>query len=353
MAYLHFLRKPSPKTYVLWLAAFSLPGLTDWPAFILVPVLLIHVLVTQPRRDWPWIFAFCLAASALFAALYTYIALATHAPWDWMADPLRNRTAIGGTSPFTLAQWLTTALESNLARHTLPILLLAFGWLIIYGWRRHRSPRGATVARLLLAWGTLHVIVGRQGVYIHEWWWSPLTPGLVIAAALLLDTFLRRLERSTLRRAAHPTAACLILLFALWTARGALIELGALQTRRPFTTIELGQAIQAAAPNPNDIAMLVHGGADPQLWFYGDRPLRLDILSIADFQRRLEDDQVDLVYYFEQPWQAVPTGIVFPVDRRHEQADLLAYLQQHYAQVRLASPLINKFYVFDLRQSAR
>jgi hypothetical protein len=270
-----------------------------------------------------------------------------------MASPLRNRTAIGGTSPFTLAQWLTTALESNLARHTLPILLLAFGWLIIYGWRRHRPPRGATVARLLLAWGILHVIVGRQGVYIHEWWWSPLTPGLVIAAALFLNALLRRLERSTLRRAAHPTAACLILLFALWTARGALIELGALQTRRPFTTIELGQAIQAAAPNPNDIAMLVHGGADPQLWFYGDRPLKLDILSIADFQRRLEDDQVDLVYYFVQPWQAVPTGLVFPVDRRHEQADLLAYLQQHYAQVRLASPLINKFYVFDLRQSAR
>jgi len=351
MAYLHFLRKPNPQTFVLWLGAFSLAGLMDWPAFILIPVLLIHFLVTQPRRNWPWIFAFCFAASALFAMLYTYIALATNAPWDWMANLLRNRTAIGGTSPFTLAQWLTTALESNLARHTGPILLLAFGWLIIYGWRCHRHQLGATVARLLLAWGILHVLVGRQGVYIHEWWWSPLTPGLVIAAALLLDALLRRLERSALRRAANPTAACLILLFALWTARGSFIELGASQS--PFNTIELGQAIQAAAPHPNDIAMLVHGGAEPQLWFYGDRPLRLDVLSIADFQRRLQDDQVDLAYYFEQPWKAVPTGIVFPVDRRYEQADLLAYLQQHYAQVRLASSLVNKFYVFDLRQSAR
>jgi hypothetical protein len=143
------------------------------------------------------------------------------------------------------------------------------------------------------------------------------------------------------------------LLFALWTARGSFIELGSFRTRHAFTTIDLGQAIQAAAPNPNDIAMLVHGGTEPQPWFYGNRPLRLDIRSIEDFQRRLEDDQVDLVYYFEQPWKAVPTGIVFPVDHRHERAELLAYLQQRYAQVRLAAHLANKFYVFDLRQSGR
>jgi 4-amino-4-deoxy-L-arabinose transferase-like glycosyltransferase len=353
MAYLHFLRKPCAGTFVLLLAAFSLAGLTDWPAFIIVPVLLIHFLVTQPRRYWPWIFAFCLAASAIFAMLYVYIVLATNAPWGWMADPLRTRTAIDGTSPFTLTQWLATALKRNLARHTLPIILLASGWLIVYGWRLHRPPPGATVARLLLAWGILHVLIGRQGVYTHEWWWSPLTPGLVIAAALLLDSLVRLLEHSALSRAANPTAALLILLFALWTALRALIELGPLQRRGPFTTVELGQAIQAAAPNPNDIAMLVHGEADPQLWFYGNRPLRLDIWSIEDFQRRLEDDQVDLVYYFEQPWKAVPTGIVFPVDHRHERAELLAYLQQRYAQVRLAAHLANKFYVFDLRQSGR
>jgi hypothetical protein len=40
------------------------------------------------------------------------------------------------------------------------------------------------------------------------------------------------------------------------------------------------------------------------------------------------------------------------VHRRHEQADLLAYLQQRYAPVQLVSHLADKFYVFDLRQSA-
>ena len=353
MAYLNFLRQPSIGNFVLWLVAFSLAGLTDWPAFILIPVLLIHFLVTQPRRTWPWIFAICLAASTIFAMLYFYIVLATNAPWDWMAYPLGKRTAISGTSPFTLIEWITKALAFNLTRHTLPILLLAFGWLIVYSWRHQRLQPGATITRLLLAWGFLHALIGRQGIYSHEWWWSPLTPGLVIAAALLLDAFLHLLEGSTLPRVANLTAAFLILLFALWTARDSFIELRSLQTRSPFTTIELGQAIQAAAPNPNDIAMLVHDGADPQLWFYGNRPLRLDIGSIEAFQRRLEDDQVELVYYFEQPWKATPTGIVFPVDRRHEQATLLDYLQQRYAQVHLTSHLANKFYVFDLRESAR
>jgi hypothetical protein len=352
MAYLHFLRQPRVRTFVLWLFAFSLAALTDWPAFVFVPVLFIHFLITQPRHYWPWIFAFCLAASAIFATLYIYIALATNAPWGWMTEPLSNRTAISSTSTFTLTQWLMTALKFNLTRHTLPILSLVVGWMIVYSWRLHRSQPGATIARLLLAWGILHVLVGRQGVYIHEWWWFPLTPGLVIAAALHLDALLRFLKRRALSRAANATAAFLILLFALWTARGSWIEFNSIQKRHSFTTLELGQAIQAAAPNPNDIAMLVHGGADPQLWFYGNRPLRLDVQSIQDFQRRFEDDQVDLVYYFQQPWKAAPAGIVFPVHRRHEQADLLAYLQQRYAPVQLVSHLADKFYVFDLRQSA-
>ena len=180
-----------------------------------------------------------------------------------------------------------------------------------------------------------------------------MTPGLVIAAALLLDALIRLHEQSALSRAAHPTAAFLILLFASWTALRALIEFSPLQTRSPFTTIELGQAIQAAAPNPNDIALLVHGKAHPQLWFYGDRPLRLDVWSIEDLQRRLDDDYVDLVYYFEQSWKAAPVGIVFPLNYRHERADLLAYLQQHYVQVPLSSNLADKFYVFDLRRSVR
>lgn len=353
MAYLHFLRKPSARAFFLWLAAFSLAGLTDWPAFILVPILLIHFLATQRRRHWPWICAFCLSASAIFAALYIYITLATNASWDWMVALLGSRSAISSASTFTLTQWLTVALEFNLVCHTLPILLLACGWLIVYSWRRREQQPGATVARLLLAWGILHVLVGRQGVYFHAWWWSPLTPGLVIAAAFLLESLLRLVERRGLCRAANPTATVFILLFALWTARGTFIEFATAQTRGPFTSIELGQAIQAAAPDPNDVALLVYSYAGPQLWFYGDRPLRLGIWSIEDFQRRLADDQVDLVYYFEQPWQAVSTGIVFPVHRRQERADLLAYLQQRYAQVRLAPHLADKFYVFDLRQSAR
>jgi hypothetical protein len=330
-----------------------LAGLTDWPAFILVPVLLIHFLATQRRRHWPWIFAFCLGASAIFAMIYIYITLSTNAPWDWMAVPLGSRTSISSTSTFTLTQWLTVALEFNLVRHTLPILLLALGWLVVYSWQRDQPQPGTTVARLLLAWGILHVLVGRQGVYVHEWWWSPLTPGLVIAAALFLDSLLRLFERRGLCRAANPTAIFFILSFALWTARDTFIEFDTAQTRGPFTSIELGQAIQAAAPDPNDIALLVYNYAGPQLWFYGNRPLRLGIWSIEDFQHRLEDDQVDLIYHFEQPWQAVATGIVFPVHLHQERADLVAYLQQRYAQVRLPLHLADKFYVFDLRPSAR
>jgi len=50
--------------------------------------------------------------------------------------------------------------------------------------------------------------------------------------------------------------------------------------------VELGRAIQAAAPDPNDVATLAWSGDNLELWFYGDRPLRVDIWTLDEFTRR-------------------------------------------------------------------
>jgi hypothetical protein len=46
--------------------------------------------------------------------------------------------------------------------------------------------------------------------------------------------------------------------------------------------------------------VLLVGGeeAEPQLWFYGDRPLRIRVWSIEEFKRRLHDETADLMYDF-------------------------------------------------------
>lgn len=149
-------------------------GLCDWPAFIIVPVFLAHFLATRRRRDWPWVVAFCVTACAIFVALYAYIALATHLPWYWMAPLFARRSGIGAEVPFTLSQWLVAAAASNRLYQTLPLLVGSSIWLVVFGLRIRRPGPGATVARILLGWGILHVLIGRFAVYTDEWWWSPL-----------------------------------------------------------------------------------------------------------------------------------------------------------------------------------
>jgi hypothetical protein len=322
---------------------------SDWPAFIIVPVFLAHFLATRPYRQWPWIFAFCCTACALFATLYIYIALATNSPWNWMVPLITKHSAIGGKAPFTLSQWFATAMVDNRARHTLPLLVGSGLWLITLGPRIRLSQPGATVARILIAWGILHVSIGRVGVYTDEVWWSPLTPGLAVSAALLVDSILRAADGRQFSHVANSVAALLIVLFASWTGLTTFKELYPRKLDDPFTTVELGQAVRAAAPNPNDLALLVGGDPSPQWWFYGDRPLRINVWTVEDLERRLRADSADITYGYWQSWNAAGAGIVFPSTWHHDFGHFRAYLQQHYPTVPLPTPLAAKFEVFDLR----
>jgi hypothetical protein len=212
---------------------------------------------------------------------------------------------------------------------------------------RDRRPQpGAPVALLLLAWAFLHVLIGRQGVYNHEWWWWPLTPGIAVASALLVDG---SLDRPSTSRSLPAVATLAIALFAVWTTRNAYGELFRSHQQDPFTTMELGRAIQIAAPEPNDMAMLAWSGDDPELWFYGDRPLQTDIWTVDDFTTRRSGAYADLVFGDLQPWPAPATGLVFPAGGRSTLPGLHTYLVARYPQVPLPEDLANKFEVFDMR----
>jgi hypothetical protein len=349
LAYLHFHRQPGLPTFVPLVAAFTLAGLSDWPAFLIVPVFLAHFLSTRPRRDWAWMLAFACHSCALFVALYIYIALAASLPWDWMVPLFLKHSTSRVDAPLTARAWFATAAAYNRARHTLPLLAAAAIWLIAWAPRIHLPQRGARVARILIAWGILHVLVGRHGVFEHEWWWWPLTPGLAVSAALLIDAILTAVERRAPAHAANAGAALVIGSFALWTGVATFKELYPDRRREAFTTVEVGQAIQAAAPNPNDVVLIVGGDLIPQDWFYGDRLLRLNVWSIDDFKRRLNDDSAEITYGYTQPCNRAGAGLVFPMVWDHDFGDLRVYLERRYPSVAVAPGLAGKFEVFDLR----
>ena len=148
--------------------------------------------------------------------------------------------------------------------------------------------------------------------------------------SLTLSDYLEKLPGTTFRRLYH------------------------VRTTRPFTPMELGQAIQAAAPDRGSVALLVDGDeAEAQLWFYGDRALRTRIDSIPEFEQRIDDDAVDLVYNFdEQPWKGRAAGLVFPKICEGSSAGLHEYLKARYPLTALPPTLERHFDVFDLRRDS-
>jgi hypothetical protein len=350
--YLRFHREPRLSTFVPFLAAFTIAGLCDWPAYVIVPVFVGHFIVTRPRTKWPWILGFGVTAVALFVAMYVYITLATHSPWTWMLPLFVRHSAMAKDSQFTLPQWLTAAAAINRTFHTLPLMIGCGFWFLTFGCRLRRTQRGATIARLLLAWGTLCLLLGSDAAYDHSWMWLVLTPGVAVSTALLIEGWFHATERSRFAPVMSLSVSLIAVMFASWTGYTTFKRLYPTIQAVPFSPMEMGEAIRVAAPDSSDLA-LVFGGEDvsgAQLWFYGDRALRVNnIWSIQDVEEHLREDTADLIFDFNvQPWKATATGIVFPRMWDHDYGQVRAFLEERYPAVSLPPALSDKFDVFKV-----
>jgi hypothetical protein len=247
--------------------------------------------------------------------------------------------------------WLGTAFDFNRRLHTSALLIASGLWLVIFGVRFRRPPAGATVARLLIAWGVACVVIGNTAAYTHESIWIFLTPGIAVTAALLIEWLCLVAEQHRVAPAMGPGVALVAAMFATWTGYTTYGRLYPTTSAAPFTPMEMGQAIQAAAPGSGDLALVVGGDGGPgaQLWFYGDRALRVNVWSIAGVEERLTEEWADLVYNFDvQPWKATATGIVFPRWWDDGFEDVRAYLEERYSPVSLPPAVSEKFAVFTV-----
>jgi hypothetical protein len=177
---------------------------------------------------------------------------------------------------------------------------------------------------------------------------------MAVSTALLIESMLDAAEARGSGAIARAAVTAGVALFACWTGYTAFRMLYPIQPNPLGDPIALGRAIQAAAPGANDVALLVTGEeAEPQLWFYGDRPLRTKVWSIPEFEQRLDGDTVDVMYDFEiQPWKAGATGIVIPRLWDDGAGELRAYLMPRYPATPLPPDLAGTFDVFDLRRRA-
>ena len=267
-----------------------------------------------------------------------------------------RHSAVAGVPSFTPMQWLGTAFALNRMLHTLVLMIACSLWLVFFGFRFRRPHAGATVARLLLAWGAMCIGIGSTAAYTHEFIWILLTPGIAVSTALLIEWLFRVSEQYRVTLGAGVGVALGVAMFASWTASTTFNRLYPTIPAAPFTPIEMGQAIQAAAPGPGDVALVVGGDGGPgsQLWFYGDRALRVNVWTVAGIEERLGQNWVDLIYNFDvQPWDATAAGIVFPRWWDECCGDVRVYLEGRYPAVSLPPSLSDEFAVFTVPRPAR
>jgi hypothetical protein len=352
-AYLRLRDNPSWRRLAWLVLAFAPAAASDWPAFFLAAVLCLHFVLTRPRDQWKWPIYFGVAVTLIFIALLAQVSLAAG---DWSVIPTALGRRTGGHVPggvtFAWSKWLNLARRYNFELHTLPLLLIAALWLLVEGLHVWRKPPndGATIARLLLVWSLVYVLTARTYVMQHDWVWWPLTPALAIAAGLAFAMLSRWIKRPTL---AWSATIVLLIGFSAWSIHrsyaGIFSEESIHGSIPQYTLAELGHAIRAAAPAGEPVVAVTHNHfGEPALWYYADRPLKLDVWDPQTLQQRSDDKTADLPYGYTQVCSGPARRVVLPKAHADWVPELHEYLRIRCRAIDPPPDVAEKFLIFEL-----
>ena len=344
--YIRFHERPDARRLLLLTLAFLPAGLTDWPAFHLVVVLGIHFVCTQPIRKWPWIIAFGFLSIAIFMIPYGQ-GIAIKHDWRWMSKLVERRTLSNvsdSTGTFGFGDWIRNAVFGfAYHRHNGPILPLTAVWILLAATIWRKRPETKLIA-LVLAWAAVHVLVGRQGVYVHEWWWWPLTPAAAMAAGVTLDAF----WPST--RVWNALLVAFFVVFAGWNYWHVDQEwrnpkqITSVNDPLNYSLAELGQAIRGAAA-PNQAVMLAENDQSLSLWYYADRPLTQNVWYAQKLEECLASREADLPFAgTQQEWTGPVAAYILPraYANSHMQP-MIDYMNARYPRTETAKFIVWKF----------
>ena len=377
LAFFELLDRPDWKTLLLLCAAFACLGATDWPGFYFVPVACAMFVLrplaieqgqdgrgTRPpfvrnvihrlfRPGWQWLFAFGLWSIAVFVLLNAQVVFAADQPWNWIVSRVASRGAgVGATDDFTWSNWWKYAWIYNYDNHGVPLMLLALAWVVLFALRRFPRDRAADATILLLFVGLLNVVIGRQGCYAHPWWWWPVTPGLVLAAALVLDRIYDRALSRFSPRAVATTFTVTLVAYAAWNLYTTIPGLLTMQEQwggSMSPSRSLAAAVRAAAPSMNDTVIIMAGDTHPTLWYVADRPMKLHVWDLDAFHARMTDDIADLPFGFMQQWKQKPVAAVIPRSFENISPRLLQHLREIYSPLAGPEEVLRDYHLFDLR----
>ncbi len=343
-AYVNFSERPSPRSLAWVCLAFLPAGLVDWPAFYLLPIVLVAFAVSHPWRQWHWIILFCCWGTLLFGTINIHYALTTHREWFWIVSLFSGRS-VGGVSD-TWGNWLAKGWDYLSEYATFPVIVMSLLGAVRLFRGREKTTAGS-VARILVIWSVVHVIVGKQGCTIHPWWWWPMMLSLVLMAAFGIVDLAERAGAAGQKVMVVSAAAigCL-LVWGCWQELPRLLSADATYSR------ELAAAIRHVAPGRNDAVVLVASVEHPPLWYYAHRPIKSDVWSVKGFQEAMTSHQANLSWGFFQPWPYAPRAVVVPPSSVGAAQELVKYLAEHYRSVP-ASAGLEDYRFFSLDEKIR
>jgi 4-amino-4-deoxy-L-arabinose transferase-like glycosyltransferase len=181
--YIRWFESRNWKWAFLMILCFMIGWITDWPAYLFVPLLLAHFIINKGFDIKSGRILFMLPFVALmFFLLLLYYFFIVNGTIDPLIGEFFVRT---GSANFTFFQFLIKQLEYMGAFFSPFILLLSFVCIIRFVNDVDEFGRfNVSLILLLFSFGLLHVLIFKQGAWIHAYWLYYTSPAMALSAGL-------------------------------------------------------------------------------------------------------------------------------------------------------------------------
>ena len=302
--YLKFRERPSAGNLALMCAAFVLGALTDWPAFYLPPLLALHYYAWRPRARRSHLVLVPLVLALVLGAAYL-----PYSNWLLGAEPLDVTTLAGqflwrsdgdsADSPaeggFTTGDWLARVVRSYWAIYLgYPMLFFLAVWTAVVAVRilRGSAESGDGVYLLALVFALLHIVIFRQGAYVHAYWSYYMLVPAAFACGLCLKGAVDHIPgRREVRMTAGIVVMALTAAFAIFILHHLWQHLS--DTIDSQIAIEIDERCEGEGPILTDLYYR------QGLFFYLHRPICGARLSPVNLAAIADDPDVGYVYINE------------------------------------------------------
>lgn len=196
LAYIHYREEGGRRWLVVVAVAVVIGGGYGWPLFYFAPLLLAVDWLRERRLDKRLALATLAPAAGTLALVLAQITWARNGNLAPLADMLVFRTSGSGQNgPVTLGVWWDTILHHNAAGFG-PLsgvaIPTAAAFLVLRLRREGFSLRLACLAVCGL-WAVSHVLLFRNGAYIHAYWQFYWLPFSALAIGWAVVSLVRRL----------------------------------------------------------------------------------------------------------------------------------------------------------------